>query len=246
MKTHISFSSWNRYQECETKALAYDKGDYKMKPTSAMKASSLADVLLTGDEEAQIKFMEKNPDMYTLKGELKAEYKKIINCVERAKQDKEFMKYMKGVTQVELEGEIGGVPVKGIIDVLNENFITDLKAVKDFKKEWDSKHRQWVTWVQYRNYFVQGAIYRELYYQNTGTYLPFIIAALTKEEHSERAIITFPDDALDEALEYFTSSMQRIAMLRAGEAEPNRCMKCDYCKDTFDALHIDYRVIGLD
>lgn len=246
MKEHLSFSAWCRYQECEVKALAFDKGDYTMEPTQAMKVSSLADVLLTGTEEELEKFKENNHDMYGKTGNLKADFQRVNNAVGIAKQDKEFMKYMEGAHQVELVGEIGGIKVIGYVDVLHEDRIVDLKTVKDFKKEWDPVHRTWVTWVQHRNYEVQGAIYRELYYQNTGIYLPFYIAAMSKEEHSARIIVDFPDECLDEALVRFTESVERIAQIRQGIIEPNRCKKCDYCKDNYEAYHIDYRLTGLE
>ncbi|MBL8013861.1 MAG: PD-(D/E)XK nuclease-like domain-containing protein, partial [Candidatus Omnitrophica bacterium] len=58
------------------------------------------------------------------------------------------------------------------------------------------------------------------------------IAAASKEAVTDIEIIGFKQSDLDDALSTIEPNVKRIADLKSGTAEPDRCQKCDYCKST--------------
>ena len=59
------------------------------------------------------------------------------------------------------------------------------------------------------------------------------------------AIISIPQDVLDDALFTVRSSIRRYDDIKHGLIEPVRCEHCDYCKATKKLSRIiDYREIG--
>jgi hypothetical protein len=93
-------------------------------------------------------------------------------------------------------------------------------------------------------YDLQGALYQEIVRQNTGKRLPFFIAAVTKEEEPDLALLAIPDEILDIKLEEIKEILPRIKELKTETISPNRCETCNYCKFTkkIDKI-IDYRYI---
>lgn len=86
--------------------------------------------------------------------------------------------------------------------------------------------------MRYWGYDIQGAIYQEIAYQNTGERLPFYIAAGTKEEEPNIEVIQVTQNYLDEAKHMVEMNMPRILRVKNGEAEPDRCEMCDCCRHT--------------
>ena len=72
--------------------------------------------------------------------------------------------------------------------------------------------------------------------------LPFYIAAVTKENEPDIAVVGIPDEELDKQLEIIKEVLPTIANIKNGIISPKRCEKCDYCKFTkkLDKV-IDYR-----
>lgn len=101
--------------------------------------------------------------------------------------------------------------------------ITKLEWVKDIG---------YLDFVRYWGYDIQGAIYQEIVYQNTGERLPFYIAAGTKEEEPNIEVIQVTQNYLDEAKHMVETNMPRILRVKNGEAEPDRCEMCDCCRHT--------------
>ena len=143
------------------------------------------------------------------------------------------MQYMSGEKQVIMTGELFGAEWKIKIDSFVRGIaITDLKVMASITKlEW-VKDIGYLDFVRYWGYDIQGAIYQEIVYQNTGERLPFYIAAGTKEEEPNIEVIQVTQNYLDEAKHMVETNMPRILRVKNGEAEPDRCEMCDCCRHT--------------
>ena len=246
MRTHLSFSTWSAYMECEARALARDKGEYDFVPTESMLESKYVEELLLDNSEENVeKFKKENPEMFTIKGELRAKFQRAHELADLAREDEIFMTFLQGETQMKLTGVIDGVTVVGFADVVNTNYISDLKVMATFDRAWDPARRTRVSFVELRRYAVQGAIYLELYRQMTGRESNFFIPAMTKEKVPRRTVITFTSTDMETYLEMFKIKLPRIKSIRDGSAAPVRCDDCDYCRLTAITEIVEPQFVGM-
>lgn len=216
------------FLKCENETLAKINGCWIEEKSDALLESSYIDEYFSGTLE---NFKLEHPEMFTQKGELYAKYKKLDDIITQAENDNMFMKYINGKHQVIMTGEIAGVPVKIKIDSFHENkCIVDLKAIKDLKLIWNEETREKQNFIDYYDYVLQGALYQEIVRQNTGKKLPFVIAVLTKEKISERALLNIPQELLNEKLAFLENYLPHVKKLKEGKIEPTECGKCDYYK----------------
>lgn len=94
---------------------------------------------------------------------------------------------------------------------------------------WNEETHQKENFINYYNYVLQAALYQEIVRQNTGKQLPFIIAVCTKQEYSERALLSISQNELDTKLEFIKGYLPHIQELKEGKIEPTYCGKCSYC-----------------
>lgn len=215
------------FVSCEAKTLAELKGEWEEKKSEAMSVSSYIDEAISGTLDT---FKQQNSQIFTQKGELKAQYKIADKVLEQIKNDPMFYKYLSGEHQKIMTGEISGVLVKIKIDsYFEDKLIVDLKAMKDFKLIWNDKTNEKQSFVEFYDYILQAALYQEIVRQNTGKKLPFIIAACTKQEISERALLSIPQEELDLKLEFLRNYLPHIQELKEGKVEPVSCGHCEYC-----------------
>ena len=216
------------FLKCESETLAKINGEWEEEKSDALIQSSYIDEYFSGTLET---FKAEHPEMFTQKGELYAKYKQLDDIIAQAENDKKFMQYINGKHQVIMTGEIAGVPIKIKIDSFHEGkVIVDLKAIKDLKPIWNEETREKQNFIDYYDYVLQAAIYREIVRQNTGKNLPFVIAVLTKEKYSERALLKIPEELMDEKLAFLENYLPHIKNLKEGKINPTECNKCDYCK----------------
>ena len=237
---YIGSSQFKDFLKCETEALKKINGEIEEEKSTSLLASSYIDEYFSGTIES---FKEKHPEMFSsrgeTKGQLKSEFKNLDDIINQAEKDPKFMKYINGEHQVIMTGEIEDVPVKIKIDSYFKNkCIVDLKAVKDFNLIWNDKDHCKDNFIDFYDYTIQAAIYQEIVRQNTGVQLPFIIAALTKEKISERALLNIPQEIINEKLAFVKSHIKRFKMIKDGLIEPTKCGKCDYCKSIAKIINI--------
>lgn len=228
---YMSCSQFKSFQSCEASALAELHGEYEREVTDALLIGSYVDAHFEGTLDI---FKAKHPEIFTQKGELKAQYRHAEYMIQRAERDALFMKYMSGEKQVIMVGEIAGVPFKIKIDSFLDGIcITDLKCIRDLNLIWNDEKRRKDHFINYWGYDLQGAIYREIVRQNTGKVLPFYIAAITKEKPEPRLRLYWvPDEDLDNALNEVKSLAPRFQKIKTGELVPQRCGDCNYCRFT--------------
>lgn len=217
---------------CEERALAKLRGEYIEEPSKSMLQGSYIDACYEGSIE---EFKKNNPVMFTLKGELKAEFKQAQEAFERTQRDKLFKKYMSGEKQVIMAAELWGAKWKCKIDsYLPKKAIIDLKFVKDIYEKIYVKDLGYLNFIEYWGYDFQMAVYQKIVEANTGYLLPCYIAVVDKKKNYDIEVIQILQNNLDKALDYYEMEKQtkRIIELKKGNLIPCRCGTCDWCIDT--------------
>ena len=237
---------FNPYKACcEAAALAEIKGEYVRPTTDSLLIGSYVDEALTGNLK---KFLAEHPELFSsrgeTKGQLKSTYQQAEKMLSRARADAVFMSYVAGGKhQVIMTGVISGIPVKIKIDHVaykngNPVAIVDLKTVKSMHETfWVKDSGEHLTWVERWMYDLQGAVYQEIYFQNTGIKLPFYLAAVSKDKtdnvpHPRLKVIQVPQMKMDERISEFKRNVPKIQALKEGRMQPISCGTCDYCADT--------------
>ncbi len=271
----MSVSQFKDFSKCESMAMAKLKGEYKQPQTQALLLGSFVDEMLTGTKKTQIKFVsenyselfQKSSKIYTSLNKLDnasrvafitdyyaelfktdnkpyADIVQALETVDRIKKQPLMMKHFKSKHQVIMTGEIAGVPFKIKMDNYKPNeFISDGKYMASLRSP-----NLFEPMVKYWGYDIQGAVYQEIVYQNTGKRLPFYLDIGTKEKPAHLAVAEIKQYDLDEALETVIKNAPRFQAIKNGEIEPERCedYNCDYCTETAIITEpIDSNFLGL-
>lgn len=219
---YMGYSQFKDFSECEFMALEKIKGHYKEPEKDAFLLGQYIDAHF---EERLNIFKAQNPGYKRI-------YKKAEQIIQRVEQDRFFMKYMDGQKQVIMTGEIAGVPVKIKIDSFHPGkAIVDFKSTADFKPKFKPGEGR-LNFIEYWKYDLQGALYQEIVFQNTGQRLPFFDAAATKEDVPDMGIFPIPQEVMDTQLENFKADAPAYHALKLGGIEPERCEQCIPCKIT--------------
>lgn len=215
---------------CEFSAIEKLEERWAQKKTTPLLVGSYVDSYFEGTVG---EFKKETPEIFTQDGGLKAPYIQADKIIERMERDPLFMMYMSGKKQVIMTAELFGTKWKIKIDSYAEGIaITDLKVVESITKPKWVRDIGYLDFIRYWGYDIQGAIYQEVVYRNTGLRLPFYIAAGTKEEEPNIEVIHVTQNYLDEAKHMVEMNMPRILRVKNGEAEPDRCEMCDCCRRT--------------
>ena len=228
-REYFSVSQWKSFRKCPNMALAEIRGKYVREETPALLVGSYVDAYFDNDLE---QFKATHPALFKKDGTLKAEYIQAEQIIERINRDRLMTKYLTGGDrQVIMTGVIEGVPIKIKIDTLHKDKIVDGKVMKDFAPIYvEDKGR--LMWWEAWNYDVQGAVYQEIVYQNTGKRLPFFLAAATKEKVTDIDILHIEQSHLDFGMEEFKKDIVSFDAVKKGIVKPDRCEVCDWCKET--------------
>lgn len=218
---------------CEAKAVAMMNKQYKEPMSVAMTVGSYVDAYFEGTLE---QFKLDNPHIFLQRGEgkgteLKVEYRKANEIIDRIKADTFFMKLMSGEKQKIVTFELFGVMWKAKYDSYLANAIVDLKVMKSIRDLFWTKFGK-MSFVEYWGYDIQASVYREGDKILTGKHKPFIIACASKEEITDLEAIGFSDEDHQATLAYVEAMLPHAVALKNGKVEPVRCEKCDYCKAT--------------
>ena len=217
-------------QACEAQALAMLNGDWEMEMSTPLLVGSYVDSHFEGTLDV---FRAQNPEIFKKNGELKANYIQAEEIINRVERDDYFMRFMSGKKQVIMTANLFGVDFKIKIDSYLEDIaIVDLKVMQSLTKVFWTKDFGYMDFIQYWGYDIQGAVYQEVVYQNTGKRLPFYIAGVSKEKEPNIEIIQIDNQHLKEKLYEVEQNTPKIMMLKKGEVDPIRCEMCDYCKHT--------------
>ena len=237
-KLFLSNSQYRDFQTCELMAMAKINGKYNPEPTTAMKVGSYVDAYFEGTLN---KFRKKHPEIFTKQGNLRANYKKADDMIERCERDRLFMKYMSGEKQVIETANVLSTDWKIKIDSLTDDAIVDLKTVRSFDRVYG------ISFIQYWGYDTQLAIYQKVHEAVTGDKLPVYIAAVTKEDVPDIEIIHIPQWRLDECMNEVRNNVPRILNVKAGNVEPSDCGVCGYCRSVKTLTEpLDFELVGFN
>lgn len=211
---------------CEARTMAKLQGEYTEPVTRAMLIGSYFDAYFDGTLE---QFKAEHKEVFTLKHQLRAEFKRVNQMIARVKQDPLFMQFMSGEKQKILTAELFGVPWKIKMDsFVKGKCIVDLKTAINFRS------------IPRYRYDLQGAIYQKVAELNGFGILPFYLAVVTKEPTPNFDIFQIPDSYLDMALGDIESNMPRLIAVKNGEEEPESCGECPYCRSVKKAKVRNY------
>jgi len=227
-KNYYSASQIKAFLDCEARENAVLDGLFKEEDTTALMVGSYVDAAFAGDLDT---FVMVHPEIFNKKtGELKSEYRKAEEMVERAFSDPVFMEYMRGEKQRIFTGTIAGLPFKAKLDVyLEHERIVDLKTCRDFKSAYAPGQGR-LRFDEVYHYPLQMAIYQELVYQATGEKLPCMLACITKEDPPDIRLFQYSQAELDTEMEILKQRLPRIDAVKRGLLEPKRCEGCRYCR----------------
>jgi len=253
----MSVSQFKQFKKCEAMALAELKGEYERPKSKALLLGSFVDEMLTGTKKSRIGFVYDNfselfqkssklcklddarlqtfitdyfADLFNADNKPYAEIVQALETIEKIKKQPLMMKHFKSRHQTIMTGEIAGVPFKIKMDNYKPNeFIADGKYMASLRSP-----NLFESMVKYWGYDIQGAIYQEIVYQNTGKRLPFYLDVATKETPTHLAVAEIKQYDLDEALETVKVLASRFQAIKNGEIEPTRCGEydCNYCTET--------------
>lgn len=272
----MSVSQFKQFQKCEAMAMAELKGEYVRPKSDALLLGSFVDEMLTGTKKSQIKFVaenyselfQKSSKIYVAMNKLEdvksqvafvtdyysdifhtdnkpyATIVQALETIDRIKKQPLMMEHFKSKHQVIMTGEIAGVPFKIKMDNYKPHeFISDGKYMAGLRSP-----NLFEPMVKYWGYDIQGAVYQEIVYQNTGERLPFYLDIGTKEKPAHLAVAEIKQYDLDEALEKVIKNAPRYQAIKNGEIEPERCEEydCNYCTETAIITEpIDSNFLGL-
>jgi hypothetical protein len=204
------------------------KCEYKLPESPALLVGQFVDKWFEGKKSFQ-RFLSDRPDLVNSRtGELKKDYQRAMDMIERASTDEVFMSFTKGRKQVIRTGEIGGLPFKCKMDVYDpDRYIVDIKTVKDFEPIYMPEVGK-VSFVEAWHWDIQAAIYQAI----EGNKLPVYLACITKQDDPDIAVIQIPQHVLDSSIEFVKEKLPLFDAMRKGIIEPERCGKCDYCRRT--------------
>lgn len=227
---YLDFAGHMGIRGCESRAMATLKREYEKEKTTVMLVGSYVDSYFEGTLD---KFKTENPEIFTQKGELKANFKQAEKMIARAEKDKKFMAYMSGEKQVIMTGYLFGCDWKIKMDsYIPDKAIVDLKTSANIHQAWKVQDYGYANVAEYWGYTLQLAVYQKIVEINTGKKLPCILAFITKEDSPEIKLCYIDQMTLDHSLNEIQMNMADVLAVKSGEVEPIPCGKCDHCKAT--------------
>ena len=236
-KRYWSASQLKAFLDCPARAVAELNGEWEQPKSDALLIGSYVDAAFESRKSFEL-FGNEHPEIFKKDGTLKAEFVKAANMIVRARSDEVFMEFMEGRKQVIKTATLWGVPFKAKFDVLHKDRIVDLKTVKDFKPLYREGEGR-LNVVDYWRWTLQLALYQLI----DGGHKPCYIAAITKEDPPDLAVIQIPQSRMDAEIDFVTTRIEMFKGMKDGVLEPERCEKCAYCRATrklTGAVTLDY------
>lgn len=224
----FSVSQYKLFKQCEAKALAKVKGEYRQADNDAF---LLGKYVHSWSEGTLEEFKNENPALFSTrgatKGQLKSSFMVANKMIETLEKDSVCMKFLEGEKEVLIQGELFGVKWRGMVDILNINkgFFADLKTTQGIYKKYSG-----FNFIENYGYIEQMAVYRELIKQQFGKDLIPYIVAVTKEDIPDKAVIRIDKGYTDSKLQEMEFYTERFQAIKEGKVDPVGCGSCDYCK----------------
>lgn len=243
---YMSCSQLKRFCECEAAAMADLRGEWHQQKTEALAVGSLVDALVLTPEKALEVSAEHAEFLQLKKGGESAAAKLAWRCAERVltgfvrptpEDDPVPVKdILRGQPQVDVQGEIGGVPWRGKLDLLDLDggMFLDLKTTRGFGLEWitgrDGRNVK-VPWYEAWNYWRQLAVYQELVRQHHGRLCTPYLLAVSKEDPPNLDMLCATNtERLARELSVIAELMPHVQDVKTGAVPPVPCGICEDCR----------------
>lgn len=237
-REYMSYSQYKNFNKCEARAVARLNGWKEKEKSKSLLLGSFVHSWSEG-EEAFKKFPLQTPELFTQKGELKSDFKHGLVMIDTLKNDPLVSLALSGEKEAIVTAEFAGCWWKSKLDVLDraEGKIVDLKTAKDlYEKVWieDGIKKQPVTFIQGYGYTGQMALYAEIERLDAkrDTYLDLYMAIVTSQDPPDKIVISFHPNWIMDELAYIQKNMPHILDVKAGRVKPDRCGRCEYCRET--------------
>lgn len=225
-KKYMSYSQFKDFCECPAMAMAKINNTWCPEPNDNMLVGSYVDAWLDGKID---EFKEINPQIFTMKGELKSQFKKADELIKIIKKDKYFYNLLKkGRRQRIFTCNINGVPFKAKLDTLSASFIIDGKVLKDCNDIWYNGMK--TSFIYQYRYDLQGAIYQMSVLQTLNKKLPFILSVVTKERVPDKRVFQLSEETIENAMQEIIQKAPIFNAVKNGEEPIFGCGKCEYCR----------------
>lgn len=243
-KQYMSVSQYKsfrtEYGGCEAAAVAKLKGEWQELKKDAFLEGSYVHAWQEGKLE---EFKANNPDLYSSRGatagQLKSNFLHCNKMIEVLGNDPFVMRVLSGQKEVIFTAEMFGVPWKIMIDSYAPDMkvITDLKTVKEMDgRFWNKQANCYENFIWHYGYALQLAVYAEVerLANNREQYEWFLphMVVVTKESEPDHEVIYFDNEMISTKLFEVEVNLPRVLAVKKGEAEPERCEKCAYCRST--------------
>jgi len=245
-KQYMSVSQYKSFREeyggCEAKALAIINGEWEDKEKEAFVEGHYIHAWQSNELE---EFKANNPDLYSSRGatagQLKSNFQHCNKMIEVLERDEFVMKVLSGQKEAIFTFSLFGVPWKIMIDSYRPEMksFADLKAIREIGGRFWRKEEEggyWENFIQHYGYDLQMGVYAEgeriaSNRAEEDWYIPHIVV-VTKEEEPDHEVIYFDEQAIRSKLHEVEVYLPRVLAVKSGEAKPQRCEKCDYCRAT--------------
>ena len=234
---YLSVSQYKDFCKCEAMALAKIQGEWEQPKSTALLVGSYVDAWFEGTLD---EFKSEHPELFKRNGELKADFSKAEDIIQRVQQDELFMAYMSGEKQTIFTAEMFGAKWKIKIDSLLSDKIVDLKVMRSMERIMGK------SFVEHWGYDLQMAVYEEVFWRATEKDVDTFLAVVTKQEPPDLDVIHVPEWRREELLHDVAKQMPRVLAVKYGDAEPERCGVCEYCRATKKLSEpIEFEWVGL-
>lgn len=231
---YISVSQYKSFRECQSKTMALLNSETDETTKESYLEGHLFETLIAGDIDL---FFMQHPEMVSsrgaTKGELKANFKKVVNAANRIKEQKFIMDIVnKCEKQVIMTGVINGIKVKCCADLLDKETgnIYDFKCMANFNETWNKENKCYMPWYYYYGYVLQMAVYQEIARQNFGKVFETHLIAATKEDEPDISALHFDNELLKLELDEFSNNIIYYDKIKKGLETPKSCNHCEFCK----------------
>jgi len=228
------YQSWRKCEACQKAKLA---GTWTDETSTAFLVGQYVHAWCEGSIK---EWIGEHPEMFTKSGGLKAEYKQADVMIATLEADPVAMYMLQGEKEVIFTAEFAGAMWKVMTDVYNpeRKRLVELKTNRNLRETvWCPTLERRVNFVEQYNYLTQAALYTEIERRASGRaegeWREYYMVAVSKETVPDKEIIDLRDpERYVTELAAIERSMERILQVKAGELEPFRCERCDYCRST--------------
>jgi len=234
---YMSRSQYLSFLQCEAHEMAKLNGQWVDETSDAFLVGSYVHAW---NEGTRSEFISEHPEIFKKDGSLKADYKQADKMIATLEADPFVMYTLTGQKEVIFTAEFAGAMWKVMLDVYNpeKRRIVELKTTKSIRdKFWSAEYKDKISFIEQYKYILQAAIYSEIERlangREAGDWFSYYMVAVGKEECPDKEVIDLSDPQRWEYdLEVVKENMPRILAVKAGEVEPVRCERCDYCRST--------------